>query len=106
MPLHAEDILADVARMDLDGIEEAFRALVGWPGTDTIVKSDAAERRALLADTADALIDAEDARIMPGDTFTLILDEAEDMDGSTYADGARAVLRCDAFFDNLDREDR
>lgn len=106
MPMHTDDIAADIGRRDRDGVEEAFRALVGWPGENAIVGSTPAQRRGFLTDACRILVETENTRVMPGGTFTLILDEAEDMDGSTYADGARAVLRCDAFFDNLDREGR
>lgn len=99
--LHVSDIRADLERGDTAGIEDAFRALVGWPNEGVICDASAEERRQLLWVVSETLVSAENGRVMPRDTFDAIVDEAEDMDGGTYADGARAVLRHRAFFDRL-----
>lgn len=99
--LHAADWT--FCRRDL---EEAFRALVGWPNEAPVPNLDAGQRRDLLGATCRAMIQLDDAAIMPGETFDLILDEAgaDRIGGGTYAHGARAVVATPKFFDLLHQE--
>jgi len=87
-------------------LEEAFRALVGWPNEAPVPNLDAEQRCDLLSATCRALIQLDDDSIMPGETFDLILDEAgaDRIGGGTYAHGARAVFATPKFFDLLQQE--
>lgn len=87
-------------------LEDAFRALVGWPAQAPVPNLSSDQRQGLLVGVCRGLIAMENDRIMPSDMFSLIRDEAgaERVAGGTYADGARAVLDTPAFFNNLNRE--
>ncbi len=87
-------------------LEDAFRALVGWPGEAPVPNLNADQRQGLLVGVCRGLIAMENDRAMPFETFSLVLDEAgaERLAGGTYSDGARAVLDTPAFFSNLNRE--
>lgn len=87
-------------------LEDAFRALVGWPGEAHVPNLNAGQRQGLLVGVCRGLLAMENDRIMPSGTFTVILDEAgaERLAGATYAHGARAVLDTPAFLANLARE--
>ncbi|MBB3934277.1 hypothetical protein [Aureimonas phyllosphaerae] len=87
-------------------LEDAFRALVGWPGEARLPNLNADQRQGLLIGVCRGLLAMENDRIMPSGTFTVILDEAgaERLAGATYAHGARAVLDTPAFLVNLTRE--
>ncbi|MCI5073960.1 hypothetical protein [Oricola sp.] len=84
------DIRAAIERGIVSDLEDAFRALVGWPGEDEIAGADATERQALLERICDALRD--DDRQMPGGTREILEDAAADLRGGRYCDGALAVL--------------
>lgn len=86
------DINHDIARGDVRGIQEAFRALVGWPHEAEIRGSSTSTRKRALVAVCEAL--SGDTSIMPGATAELIADETGRTIGGTYADGAAAVLWC------------
>ncbi|WP_061935969.1 hypothetical protein [Aureimonas sp. AU22] len=87
-------------------LEDAFRALVGWPGEAPMPHLNATQRQGLLVGVCRGLIAMENDQIMPSGTFTIILDEAgaERVASGTYAHGAQAVLDTPAFLMNLTRE--
>lgn len=88
--MHLTDINFALERGHIPAIEDAFRALVGWPNEDTIDGADADARKALLEPVCDAL--RQDDRQMPGETITMIEDAGADLYGGTYRNGAGAVL--------------
>jgi hypothetical protein len=90
--MHITDINHDIARRDLRGIEDAFRALVGWPNETAIRGATASNRKAALEAASKALL--HDASIMPRETAAIIADAVRGQSsfGSTYAEGAAVVL--------------
>lgn len=88
--IHLSDINEDIARGDVAGIENAFRALVGWPNEDDIGGATRDGLRVALKDVCEALIG--DERIMPGETASLIADVNDELVDGTYSAGADAVL--------------
>ncbi|MCA0340285.1 MAG: hypothetical protein LCH99_11185 [Proteobacteria bacterium] len=90
--MNMTDINHDIARGDIRGIEDAFRALVGWPNEDEIRGSSHDTRKRALVAVCEAL--SGDSSIMPGAITDLIADETGRTIGGTYADGAAAVLWC------------
>ncbi|KQQ90271.1 hypothetical protein [Aureimonas sp. Leaf324] len=106
----AADLIANLHRAGFSScrtdLEDAFRALVGWPDEACVPNLNSHQRQGLLVGVCRGLVAMENDRAMPSGTFSLILDEAgaERLDGGTYAHGARAVLRAQRFFDNLTRE--
>ncbi|WP_062216646.1 hypothetical protein [Aureimonas sp. D3] len=87
-------------------LEEAFRALVGWPGYAAIPNINVEQREDLLAGVCRALIALNDKSAMPSDIFRIVMDESDGMGGSSYADGALSVLNCPRIFANLKQEGR
>lgn len=104
------DLVANLHRAGLGScrtdLEDAFRALIGWPSEAPMPNANADQRQGLLVGVCRGLIAMENDRAMPFETFSLILDEtgAEPLTGGTYSAGARAVLDTPAFFSNLDQE--
>lgn len=80
----------DIARGDVAGIENAFRAPVGWPNEDDIGGATRDGLRATLKAVCEALIG--DERIMPAETASLIADVSDELVDGTYCAGADAVL--------------
>lgn len=85
-------------------LEEAFRALVRWPIEASIPGSTGHQRVVLLDGVCRGLISIDDGNLMPRATSDQILDGGQDMDGRTYADGARAVLRNFRHFVNVQKD--
>ena len=92
---HKADILDAIATHRLSDIEDAFRALVDWPGADIVMglegTSDALD---LLKAVCDALSVSNDTRTMPGDVIDLLngMAEGPEMVGAPwYAAGAAFV---------------
>ena len=90
MTIHLHDTNAAIERGQVSQIEDAFRALVGWPKYDEITGGDAMERRAILRPVCEALL--HDDRQMPGDIVTIFEDAEADLQDASYRAGAAAVL--------------
>ncbi len=92
---HKTDIEAAIQAGRVSDIEDAFRALVNWPGEDEIVGLEGmSDAMLLLVATAQRIVDLDDRRIMPAEIFDLIRDlpHGESLAGGTYSAGAEAVL--------------
>lgn len=96
MTQHLTDVEIALERGHVSDIEDAFRALVGWPNEDTIDGADARTRSILLPRVCYALRD--DDRIMPGDITAIIEDAGCKLLGGSYRNGAGAVLSSIAFW--------
>ena len=95
--LHSFDIEMDVRAGNLSGIEDAFRALVNWPGEDRIEGVDTVDHATeLLEMVATNLELLQDARAMPGDIVEVLRQERRgggaQLSGGTYKAGAAFVL--------------
>ena len=88
--MHIADIENDLAAGDVRGIEDAFRALVGWPNETRIEGGPRALRKALRLCCLN--LHGDDS-IMPSGTVELIAEQSEEPVGATYQDGAEAVLK-------------
>lgn len=88
--MYMTDIENDIAIRDNRGMEDAFRALVGWPKEDDIHGATAESLGNALEAICAAL--AGDGSIMPGDTVDIIAATIGEPIGGTYADGAEVVL--------------
>lgn len=88
--MHIDDIHAAIENNNTKTIQDAFRALIGWPNEDTIKGSTAAARAKLLDAVCKALED--DGDLMPRDTLEAIMEVSDELQDGTYADGAEAVL--------------
>jgi hypothetical protein len=89
MTLHLTDIKSALEGGHISDIEDAFRALVGWPNEEEIIGVDANTRCTLLGAVCDSL--RGDDRLMPADIVTII-EDAGGLRGGTYQNGADAVL--------------
>ena len=87
--MHVADIEEDIASGDIRGIEDTFRALVGWPNEAKIEGGTRALRRALRLCCLN--LHGDDS-IMPSGTAELIAEQSDEPVGVTYQDGAKAVL--------------
>ncbi|PWE52764.1 hypothetical protein DEM27_28580 [Metarhizobium album] len=87
--MYMTDIENDIANRDSRGMEDAFRALVGWPKEDDIHGATAESLSNALEAICAALVG--DDSIMPGDTVDIIAATIGEPIGGTYADGADAV---------------
>ncbi len=90
MRLHLEDIKLALDRGHVATIEDAFRALIGWPDETEIDGADAAGRCSILEQICQAL--KQDDRQMPGNIVTFIEDAGCKLYGGSYRNGAGAVL--------------
>ncbi|MBC6714712.1 hypothetical protein H9Q09_00740 [Aurantimonas sp. DM33-3] len=90
MTLHLSDIETALERGNISDIEDAFRALVGWPHQDTIEGASPSKRSELLTRVSQAL--KGDDRQMPGDIITILEDGGCHLHGGRYRNGAGAVL--------------
>jgi PAS domain-containing protein len=90
MTIHLQDTKAAIERGNLSQIEDAFRALVGWPKEEEIVGADADARCSLLEEVCQAL--KRDDRQMPGDIVTIIEETRCKLRSGSYRHGAGAVL--------------
>ncbi|MEF2551337.1 hypothetical protein VQ042_08155 [Aurantimonas sp. A2-1-M11] len=87
--MNVTDIEDDIARGDIRGIEDGFRALVGWPNEAEIGGGTQALRKALRL----CCLNLENNQsIMPAETAEAISEAAGEPIGNTYHDGASAVL--------------
>jgi hypothetical protein len=91
--MYLEDIEADLARRDMRGVEDAFRALIGFPKEDTIQgASDPQQLTAALSRACRVL--ARDRSIVPSGTIDIINDvlgNASLGHGASYATAAKHV---------------
>ncbi len=90
MTLHLSDIETALERGNTSDIEDAFRALAGWPHQDKIEGASASRRSELLSRVCEAL--KGDDRQMPGDIITILEDGGCHLHGGRYRNGAGAVL--------------
>lgn len=87
--MHIADIENDLAAGDIRGIEDAFRALVGWPNEAKTEGGTRTLRKALRLCCLN--LHGNDS-IMPSGTAELIAEQSDEPIGVTYHDGAAAVL--------------
>src|SRR5215208_841530 len=92
--MRIEDIIASIVAYEVAGtrvseVEDAFRALVGWPHEDRIDGATPANLKTALERCCEVL--KGDDRILPGHVADFIQDEAGEP-VATYAQGAAAVL--------------
>jgi hypothetical protein len=86
-----EDIEEAIETGRISDLEDAFRALVGWPHEDMIENSTPAQRKKLLSDVCKAL-DGH-IRVMPMGMHRLIEIETDEKFEGTYGAGAVVVMR-------------
>ncbi|MBY2921049.1 hypothetical protein HF259_06295 [Rhizobium leguminosarum] len=88
--MHITDINHDIARGDIRGIEEAFRALIAWPKEEEIRGATPITLKRALKAACEAL--EGDPSIMPRAVLEPISEAAGEAVGATYGEGATAVL--------------
>ncbi|TBH09923.1 hypothetical protein [Rhizobium leguminosarum] len=88
--MHITDINHDIARGDIRGIEEAFRALIAWPKEEEIRGATPSTLKRALKAACEAL--EGDPGIMPRAILELVSEASGEPVGATYGEGATAVL--------------
>lgn len=88
--MHITDINHDIARGDMRGIEDAFRALIVWPKEEEIRGATPITLQRALKAACEAL--EGNSSIMPRVILELISEATGESVGATYGEGATAVL--------------